>query len=162
MNTRRFRLVRPKWTMGTMLLIVGWSAVVVCLNVRPRISCDRSPSILFGRKIYALAACTQDFGCPWIWAKSVCLHSPYDPCPPPHSPLRDPCEYDYRALAANIAIGLLAVAVLTFASRYLLRVIAAGLRAVFGKPPPSKGKALPNCEIHWNPPTDNSNDPNTP
>ena len=36
MNTRRLRLARPKWTLGTMLLVVGWSAVVVWLNVRPR------------------------------------------------------------------------------------------------------------------------------
>ena len=37
MKTRRLRLVRPRWTLGTMLLVVGWSAVVVWLNVRPRI-----------------------------------------------------------------------------------------------------------------------------
>ncbi len=33
MNTRR---LRPKWTIGTMLLVVGWSSLVVWLNVRPR------------------------------------------------------------------------------------------------------------------------------
>jgi len=38
MKTRRLRLVRPKWTLGTMLLIVGWSAVVVWLNVRPQVT----------------------------------------------------------------------------------------------------------------------------
>ncbi len=37
MKTRRLRLVRPRWTLGTMLLIVGWSAVVVWLNVRTRV-----------------------------------------------------------------------------------------------------------------------------
>jgi len=42
MNTRRLRLVRPKWTMGTMLLIVGWSpntqsSEVLRLRLRARL-----------------------------------------------------------------------------------------------------------------------------
>jgi len=47
--------------------------------------------------------------------------------------------HSYWLLAANIAIGLIAVAVLTFASKYLLRAIVAGLRAIMSKPPPDKG-----------------------
>jgi hypothetical protein len=58
----------------------------------------------------------------------------------------DPCDDEVGwprwawPLAANIAIGLLAVAVLTFASEYLLRRTVSGVRAVFGKPPPGNAK----------------------
>jgi hypothetical protein len=53
----------------------------------------------------------------------------------------------WKRIAANIAIGLLAVAVLTFASKYLLRATVAGLRGSVGKPPPpekDKGRSESN------------------
>ena len=67
MNTRRLRLVRPRWTMGTMLLIVGWSAVVVWLNVRPRIEYLPIP----GQEDVVYHA---SFGCPWT-AKRGVIHN---------------------------------------------------------------------------------------
>ena len=136
MKTRRLRLVRPRWTLGTMLLIVGWSAVVVWLNSKPRRD-DRLRYINGqGRYFHGIK-----YGCPWTFAGSPHLYDPADAIP------RYRPELTYRSwpLAGNIAIGLLAVAVLTFASKYLLRAIVAGLRAFVGKPPPS------NAEGHQGP-----------
>jgi hypothetical protein len=62
--------------------------------------------------------CIIDYGCPWTHA---CSSSTVE-------------TLGYRALAANIAIGLLAVAVLALASEYLVRATLAGLRAFLGKP----------------------------
>jgi len=100
--------------MGTMLLVVGWSAVVVWLNVRPRV---RYGTEILGLDFYF---CIIDYGFPWTHACS--------------SPTVE--TLGYRLLAGNIAIGLLAVAVLTFASRLLMRAIVAGVRAFMSKPPP--------------------------
>ncbi len=129
MNTRRLRLVRPRWTLGTMLLIVGWSAVVVWLNVRPRLYyfslVGEEPSLF-----------SISHGCPWIYA----FHPGFHIDLPSRSSLREALIYEYWPLTANIGIGLLAVAVLTFASKYLVRAIVAGLRAVLSKPPPSDEK----------------------
>ena len=58
----------------------------------------------------------------------------------PHPSVRQEDVFTYEGLAANIAIGLLAVAVLTFASKYLVRAIVAGLRAFRSKPPPDNEK----------------------
>ena len=121
MNTRRLRLVRPKWTLGTMLLVVGWSAVVVWLNVRPTICIGYYRSVFY----YAI------YGYPWNYASAP---SYYASRPGIHTADID----SYPALAANLAIGLLAVGLLTFASKSLVRAIVAGLRAFVGKPPPSK------------------------
>jgi len=97
-----------------MLLVVGWSAVVVWLNVRPRV--DPFAWI--------------EYGCPLTCARTLDHHFSGE-IP------RVRLDYidDYRLLTANIAIGLLAVAVLTFASKYLVRAIVAGLRAIMSKPP---------------------------
>jgi len=106
--------------MGTMLLIVGWSAVVVWLNVRPTV-CMRYYNYAYYYAIY---------GYPWPCAAAPLTS--FESLPGVHT-----AEIErYWALAANIAIGLLAVAVLTFASEYLIRAIVAGLRAFVGKPPP--------------------------
>jgi len=51
MKTRRFRLVRPKWTLGTMLLIVGWSAVVLCRGA----VAAHEPTILKGHTDHVLS-----------------------------------------------------------------------------------------------------------
>lgn len=144
MKTRRLRLVRPKWTMGTILLIVGWSAVVIWLNVTPR----------FGRYCLLARLASVHYGYPWD-----CIVAGWDSdSAPPYTSNRfgwartpvfpKPSEHQvhYWPLAGNMAIGLLAVAVLTFASRYLVRAIVAGLRAFVGKPPPTneKGPWRPN------------------
>jgi len=113
--------------MGTMLLVVGWSAVVVWLNTKPR-----RTNVLPDR---------YDYGCgfPWLYDFELVLWEDpaygYEFRPPRF--LQYP--FRYPALLANIAIGLLAVLVLTFASKCLLRAIVAGLRAFMSKPPPNKG-----------------------
>ena len=128
MNTRRLRLVRPKWTLGTMLLVVGWSAVGVGLNTIPR------HATLYGLEDRTAGYFTG-FGYPWTYA----VAPPYFP---PSSPpgFRSADMISYWALAGNAAIGVLMVAVSTWGSKYLIRAIVAGLRAFVGKPPPSNEK----------------------
>jgi len=117
-----------------MLLVVGWSAVVVWLNVRPRVydGVDDPREGSYHRPEYFVR-----YGFPWAIAYRLGRYE--------GSSFRI-LDYEYQPyyrpwpLAANIAIGLLAVAVLTFASKYLLRAIVAGLRAHLRKPPPSKEK----------------------
>jgi len=133
MNTRRLRLVRPKWTLGAMLLIVGWSAVVVWLNVRPR--CYNQYLYVNGREEYV---CWVEYGCPWAYTSTHHIHDPRDEKPP--SRLHATYIDSYWRLGGVVAIGLLAVAVLTFASRYLVRAIIAGVGAFLGKPPPTNEK----------------------
>ncbi len=112
MNSRR---LRPKWTLGTMLLVVGWSSVVVWLNVR------RTIFTHFG---YLSAR----YGYPWTCAVAC------DPNDPSLEPPRFRPEYIYSHwhLAANVAIGLIAVFILTWTSRAIL----SALRAFMSKPPP--------------------------
>ena len=130
MKTRRLRLVRPRWTLGTMLLVVGWSAVVVWLNVRPRFV----SGLAFLVDEEETVSITVEYGFPCKYAFN-----------PSVARLLSPTEtrlYDDWAwqLVDNLFYGLLAVAVLTFASKYLVRAIVAGLRAFMSKPPPSNGK----------------------
>jgi len=119
---------RPKWTIGTMLIFVGWSSVVVWLNIRPNVACMSDP------KEEGPIIAAVWYGCPWSYAAGFTVGT--RTAQGQRIRLPSVCTIDsHLALAGNIAIGLLAVAVLTFASRYLLRRMVSGLRAVFGKPP---------------------------
>ena len=114
----KIRHLRAKWTLGTTLLVVTWSPVMVWLNVRPR-----TVGSIFGT--------IPLYGWPWTYA----IQFSADPNVPPG--FSTDSIYRYWPFAANTAIGLLAVAVLTFASKYLLRAITAALRAFMSKPPPA-------------------------
>jgi len=149
MKTRRLRLVRPRWTLGTMLLVVGWSAVVVWLNVRPR-TCEVDRTLVIVPSSKEPVRCYLfEYGFPWICVSATWLDTPDDSGAEwlinrsemyaLHEP-RNEHHIDSWPLAANIAIGLIAVLVLTVASKYLVRAVVAGLRAFVGKPPPNKGK----------------------
>jgi hypothetical protein len=136
---------RPKWTIGTMLLVVGWTSVVVWLNVRPRNYCIPQPAPHpFTKPTNYACYCYQICGFPWTHGRTLRGdHISTEPCLPPRSYPQKISSY--LALKANIAIGLLAVAVLTWASTYLLRRMVSGLRAVFGKPPPNNEKSSPQA-----------------
>jgi len=129
MKTRRLRLVRPKWTLGTMLLVVGWSAVVVWLNAQPR----HVGTLTFSTRGEELTDNMFQYGCPW--SNATVSHTDSRLL---RSRVGSDFTIHYPQLAGNIAIGLLAVAVLTFASKYLVRAIVAGLRRLLSKPPPDK------------------------
>jgi len=140
MKTRRLRLVRPRWTLGTMLLIVGWSAVVVWLNVRPRVNDRYIDTYINGQEDYVLWV---EYGCPWTYASTHHLHDPWNETPP--SRVHPTYVDSYWRLATNAAIGLLAVAILTFASTCLVRGIRYAARVFVGKPPPTyKGPERPS------------------
>jgi len=110
-----------------MLLIVGWSSVVFWLNVRPRLV-----------RFYETESYLIMYGCPWIYAAQY--HGNYWGRSPRLHAVRPDYIEDYWALTANIAIGLVAVAVLTFASKYLVRAIVAGVKSFMSKPPPANEK----------------------
>jgi len=114
--------------MGTMLLIVGWSAVVVWLNVRPWPVSSQS----FLADEEGTVSITVEYGFPRKHA--------FNPSMPPLSSPTETRLYDDWAwqLVDNLFYGLVAVALLAFASKYLVRAIVAGLRAILSKPPPSK------------------------
>jgi len=112
-----------------MLLVLGWSSVVVWLNVRPR----DGHTLIVATRSEELTISDIQYGYPSSHATVSLTHSRLA-----RSHLGSDYEIHYRALAANIAIGLLAVAVLTFASKYLLRATVAGVRAFVCKPPPDK------------------------
>jgi len=109
-----------------MLLVVGWSSVVVWLNVRPRRDSNRIYLDLQGRDFVY-----YQYGCPLPYVGTD--HYSLETTPG----FRPQFAINYRHLTANIAIGILAVTVLTFASKHLLRAIVALLRAFMSKPPPA-------------------------
>ena len=113
MKTRRLRLFRPRWTLGTMLLVVGWSAVVVWLNVGYR----RHTRMMYVTE-WGAGSRGVEYGFPATYAQQP--NATWDSSQPI---LRRLCAADiinYWALAANAAMGMLAVAGLTCGSRYLL------------------------------------------
>jgi hypothetical protein len=117
-------------------LIVGWSSIVVWLNLRPRIW--RVPIGYIGKDPQYLTV----YGCPWPWAYA-CRYSTSSEKDLFPDRLYFP-SLGWR-LAGNAAIGLLAVALLTVASKYLLRAIVAGLRALLSKPPPANKESSPEA-----------------
>ena len=108
MNVRRQRRFLPRWTIGTMLILVGWCSVVLWLNIRPRLAhVDFYPSHIWHN-------CPCDYGCPWTCAEGDYYYASA------HSTV---LSIFYHALAANVAVGLLAVIFLTLISSWLLRHI---------------------------------------
>lgn len=107
-----------------MLLVVVWSPLVLWLNARTRVVHSRGglddPT---GEIMYDAYF---EWGCPWSYA-GVSLYGNEAIEPPP---LRPEYIFSYSFLAANTSIGVLAVAVLTLVSKYLLR------RAGFWRKPP--------------------------
>ncbi len=119
MNTSR---LRPKWTLGTMFLIVGWSSVVVWLNVRGSRPQREWWPVDGKLQETVLVHC----GSPWTYAVL--------PATDPVFSTRLHLDFiSYPALAANITIGLLAVVILTWTSRAIL----SALGAFMSKPPPA-------------------------
>lgn len=122
----RRRLIPRKWAISTILLIVGWSSLVGWLNVRPRI--HRNDPIVID-SIESQTTVVY-YGYPWAYTCVIFWDKRQDI-------LRSPPTIDYWRLAYNLLMGLLAVAVLTWTSKYLLRAIIAILRAFMSKPPPA-------------------------
>lgn len=99
-----------------MLLVVGWSAVAVWLNVRPRV-------VWRDHTEDAIVVGFVRYGCPCSFAS---VHAIYEQ--QLSSRLHLDYIHDVRRLYANITIGLVAVVVLTWGSRYLLRRMACSFR----------------------------------
>jgi hypothetical protein len=138
---------RPKWTTATLLLIVGWSSVVVWLNVLPRRR-HHVEQFAFGDAIPQYVS-EDTYGWPEKYSGrfSEGRNSPRLLFRPALDDTWRISKWTVaRALIINTVVGLIAVVVLTFASRYLLRRMVSGLRAVFGKPPPAKEESSPESK----------------
>lgn len=97
-----------------MLLVVGWSSVVVWLNVKPHSNIPISRS--HGAGLFR-ADVTYGYPLPYAWEVHLFDGSAPHPPPLPHR-----CYEPF--LAVDVAIGMLAVVVLTWVSSYLMRGIA--------------------------------------
>ncbi len=113
MNVPRLRRFRPKWTIGTMLLVTGWSPLLIWLNIRPY------NALVFKR---ALVETDSEvywcyYGFPWSYAWGL------DNTFPSTIHLNNMAIYSCWALAGDVVVGVVAVVLLTLVSRYLLRQV---------------------------------------
>lgn len=121
MNSQWLRRVRPKWSIGTLLIVVAWSSFVVWLNISPRIA--RKETFL-GHSGENAVVGTIEYGCPWSYASVLAMGERLMSLP-----FRPSYINSYWELVGNIAVGMLAVAVLTLMSKYLLCRIVSGFKS---------------------------------
>jgi hypothetical protein len=114
--TRRLRF---RFSLLTMLIAVAWSAVVVWVNLMPRIVHER---VLDLRGNGFLDQYLIRWGWPFPYSDSIAFYL-Y-----PVSELQPDTIDRPWSLAGDIAVGLLLVVVLTWASNQLLRRVGARLR----------------------------------
>jgi hypothetical protein len=111
------RLARPQFSLATLVLAMAWSAVVVWLNVTPRLD---FPNYVPGDLRIGKVECGWPLGYAWIFAT--------DPLPPqlPGPELR--WYWSGWSLTGDFVVGALLVVVLTWASNLLLRRVGARLQ----------------------------------
>jgi len=111
-----------------MLLVVGWSAVMVWLNVRPSVRC----LTIAGSEEPIWHMCIHYHGWPCMYGNTERIHKRSEPCLRPRP--FPPTILRYRFLF-NLFAVVICVAYLTFVSKYLLRAMVIGVKAFLGKPP---------------------------
>ena len=109
--------LRPKWTIGTVLLMVGWSSVVFWLNIRPQIYTFDLVAPVDDGSVYGIV----HYGFPFVYASSRFTQHPSDPY------AFHPHFWDSSNLVRDVVHGIVAVALLTWGSCYLLRRIKSGM-----------------------------------
>ena len=107
-----------QFSLQTMLIAVAWSSTVFWLNIKPH-TVDISPQQF-----------TYGYGLPWLCDERYLYGVPLDSSPWRHQRITT-IGFHHRAFAGNVAIGILAVAVLTFVSKFLLSRIMSMFK--FGK-----------------------------
>jgi hypothetical protein len=118
------RFIRPQFSLATLLIAMAWSGGMVWMNVTPRVESSKG-SETDERTVVAVLA----YGWPCAYFSFFAWYTL------PHQPRQESMKIDSPwALAADVAIGLLLVAVLTWISSLLLRRVAARLRR--GRHPP--------------------------
>jgi hypothetical protein len=106
--------------LATLLIAMAWSAVMVWLNTTPRVW--HVSHWVQGTKSMTVVT---DFGWPWHYFRDI----EFDRNPALDLLiLHDPKQSNHWALAADVAVGVLLVAVLTWASSQLLRGVTSSLR----------------------------------
>ncbi len=116
----RPRRIRPTWTIGTLLIVVAWSSAVVWLNIRPRTDSRAvftTHTTSFNPPVSVTF--TEEYGWPFTVAVGFRVDKP---------PARQLYPRYKKHLAGNAIIGMMAVAVLTFLSKYLLNRIMFAFR----------------------------------
>ncbi len=127
-TTDMARFARPQFSLVTLLIAMAWSAGVVWVNVTPRLDFNSFSNVEYedngfppeSRSIPG----TVEYGWPWTFGSCYGLFHPTDDLPR----LQMEMIGRYRELAVDIAVGLLLVVVLTWASNQLLRRVEARLR----------------------------------
>lgn len=107
------RLLRPQFSLATLLIAMAWSAVMVWVNVTPHVT----------RYRVGIHASVVEIGWPWTYA--WCLQTSEDAIAPQRRIIKVIGSWP---IVSNAVVGVLLVAVLTWASSLLLRRVAARLR----------------------------------
>jgi hypothetical protein len=122
------RLPRFRFSLMTLLLAITWSGVVAWMNVTPRLDFSCFTNVEYednGLPPESWSAPgAAEYGWPWAYGLCCGLFHPADELPR----LQMGMIGRYRALAGDVAVGVLLVAVLTWGSSQLLRRVGARLR----------------------------------
>jgi hypothetical protein len=116
------RFLRFRFILASLLLAVTWSGVAVWVNITPRFR--GFTHVTYGDNELPPESWSAEYG--WPWTYRLCngfFDSPHD-----LPRLQAEMVSGYSALSGDIAVGLLLVAVLTWASSQLLRRVADRLR----------------------------------
>jgi hypothetical protein len=118
------KFLRFRFSLATLLLATAWSAVMVWINIMPRLV---DPDYLPGEFLPRLV----QYGWPWCyaWTFAVCRL----PVQLPNLPVELPdlgarLYWSGWSFTGDAGVGLLLVVVLTWASSQLLRRVTARLR----------------------------------
>jgi hypothetical protein len=112
--------LRQKWTIGTVLLMVGWSSVVLWLNIRPQIYTFDLVAPAHDGSVYGIV----HYGFPFVYATSYSVHHPSAP----HEFHQfHPGPWDGGNLASDVLFGIAVVGLLTWGSGYVLCCIKSKL-----------------------------------
>jgi hypothetical protein len=115
---------RFQFSLLTLLLAVAWSAVVMWMNVMPRVTVAERPHASLPRTVCYLDVYLAQWGVPFQYAEEFALVSPDQL---PRYPRHD--LINFWALAGDLASGLLLVVALTWGSNQLRRLRLSRVRS---------------------------------
>ncbi|MCY2987007.1 MAG: hypothetical protein NTY19_03955 [Planctomycetota bacterium] len=122
------RLLRPQFSLATLLIAMAWSAGVVWVNVTPRLDFSCFSNVEYEDNGFPSEPRSipgaVEYGWPWTFALCYGLFHPTDELPRRQMGMIG----GYRELAGDFAVGVLLVSVLTWGSSHLLQHVESRLR----------------------------------
>lgn len=115
------RFIRPQFSLATLLIAMAWSGVVVWINIKPHAIVARRLTQLAPTEEFFLEA---ECGCPFCHLTKIGISSSPDRFEAGFTDV----SWHYWALAADVAVGVLLVVVLAWASSQLLRRVTSRRR----------------------------------